>query len=126
MSNSDLSLLGQDVVFVRGLEFEGNHGYYEEERKTNRRFRVTVELYADLQTASSSDALGDTIDYFQVCQTIVDVGTGQTYKLLEALAGSIGERLSALYPATKIMIEIEKLGPPCPGVPQCCGVRIWL
>ena len=114
----------QDTVFVRGLEIEGNHGYYEEERKTMRRFRVHVELATDLQRASQSDALTDTVDYFKVCQTIVDVGTTQTFKLLETLAGNIAQSLRRQYPQTSITIEIEKLAPPCPGVPQCCGVRL--
>ncbi len=114
----------RDLVFVRGLEFEGNHGYYEEERRTNRRFRVNIELGTSLSAASQSDALGDTIDYFKVCEAVVDIGTQQTFKLLETLAGAIAERLLSLYPKTFVMIEIEKLGPPCPGVPQCCGVRL--
>ena len=113
-----------DLVFVRGLEFEGNHGYYAEERKTKRRFRVHVELATDLQPASKSDALSDTIDYFEVCQTIVDVGTNQTFKLLETLAARIAASLQERYPKTSLSVEIEKLGPPCPGVPQCCGVRL--
>ena len=115
-----------DSVFVRGLEFEGNHGYYEEERRTQRRFRVHVELSADLRSASESDALPDTIDYFEVCQTIVDVGTTRTFKLLETLAGAIGAALHERFPQSALSIEIEKLGPPCPGVPQSCGVRLKL
>ena len=117
---------GADSVFVRGLEIEGNHGYYEEERKTKRRFRVHVELGTDLQKASKSDALTDTIDYFKVCQIIVDVGTTQTFKLLETLAGRIASNLQEEYPSSAITIEIEKLAPPCPGVPQCCGVKLHL
>jgi len=116
----------QDQVFVRGLEFEGNHGYYEEERKTNRRFRVTVEIDTTLGQAYESDALSDTIDYFEVCQTVIDIGTKQTFKLLESLAASIGKALLKKYPQSTIMVEIEKLGPPCPGVPQSCGVRVFL
>jgi dihydroneopterin aldolase len=114
----------QDTVFVRGLEIEANHGYYEEERKTKRRFRIHVELTTSLQLAAQSDSLTDTIDYFRVCQTIVDVGTTRTFKLLETLAGSIARSLQELYPRTSVAIEIEKLAPPCPGVPQCCGVKL--
>ncbi len=113
-----------DAVFVRGLEFEGNHGYYEEERRTKRRFRVDVELSADLGAASQSDALADTIDYFDICSIVCDVGTNQTFKLLEKLAGRIAERIHEKAPRSDVTVEIEKLAPPCPGVPQCCGVRV--
>ena len=115
-----------DVVFVRGLEIEANHGYYEEERKTKRRFRVHVELSTSLRQASRSDALPDTIDYFKVCQIIVDVGTNQTFRLLETLAGNIARTLQDEYPTATVDIEVEKLAPRCPGVPQSCGVKLHL
>ncbi len=89
-----------------------------------RRFRVSVELTADLQQASESDALADTIDYFQICQVVIDVGTQRTFKLLERLAGCIAESLQEKSPTSSVTVEIEKLAPPCPGIPQCCGVRV--
>ncbi len=113
-----------DAVFVRGLEFEANHGYYEEERKTTRRFRANIEFRTDLQKASKSDSLADTIDYFQVCEIVLSVGTQQTFKLLERLAGCIADSLQERYADCAVTVEIEKLAPPCPGVPQCCGVRV--
>lgn len=113
-----------DAVFVRGLEFEGNHGYYEEERKTTRRFRANIELSADLQQASESDALVDTIDYFEICDVVVRIGTERTFKLLERLAGCIADGIQERSPKSSVTVEIEKLAPPCPGVPQCCGVRV--
>jgi dihydroneopterin aldolase len=33
-----------DCVFVRGLEFEGNHGYTAAERRGTRRFRVHLTI----------------------------------------------------------------------------------
>lgn len=121
---SDHSLGAEDSVFVRGLEFEANHGYYEEERRTKRRFRVHVELIRSLQEASESDKLADTIDYFEVCRIVLATGTETTFKLLETLAGSIASQLRTRYPQSRVSVEIEKLAPPCPGVPQSCGVRI--
>jgi len=114
-----------DTVFVRGLEFEGNHGYYEEERKTTRRFRAHVEIDRDLQKASRTDALGDTIDYFEICETVMRIGSKETFKLLERLAGAIADALHERSPDSTVCVEIEKLAPPCPGVPQCCGVRVY-
>ena len=116
--------MATDTVFVRGLEFEGNHGYSEEERRTKRRFRVHIELSCDLQAAAVSDLLPDTIDYFQVCQIVIEIGTTRTFKLLEALGGAIASALKERFSTERLTIEIEKLAPPCPGVPQACGVRM--
>ena len=115
-----------DCVFVRGLEFEGNHGYTAAERRGTRRFRVNLTLELPLASAARSDKISDTIDYWKVSEVVVAIGTKSTFKLLEALAGAIGTRIQELYPRVAVEIELEKLAPPCPGVPAACGVRLVL
>ncbi len=115
-----------DSVFVRGLEFEGNHGYTAAERRGTRRFRVNLTLELPLDAAVSSDKISDTVDYWKVSEIAVSIGTKSTFKLLEALAGAIGAKIQELYPRARVVIELEKLAPPCPGVPAACGVRIVL
>ena len=119
-------LPGHDSVFVRGLEFEGNHGYSAAERRGTRRFRVNLELLLPLDAAAASDRIADTVDYFKVSEIVVALGTRSTFRLLEALAGAIGAKIQELYPRAAVAIELEKLAPPCPGVPAACGVRLHL
>ena len=57
---------------------------------------------------------------------MVALGTRSTFRLLEALAGAIGHKIQELYPRARVAIELEKLAPPCPGVPAACGVRLVL
>lgn len=113
-----------DAVFVRGLEFEGNHGWSAAERRGTRRFRVNLTLATSLLAAAASDRLLDTVDYFKVSEIVVSLGTKSTFKLLEALAGAIATKIQELYPHASVEIELEKLAPPCPGVPASCGVRL--
>ena len=113
-----------DSVFVRGLEFEGNHGYTAAERRGTRRFRVNLTLELSLAAAAVSDKISDTIDYWKVSEAVVAIGTKSTFKLLEALAGAIGSRIQEIYPQAAVIIELEKLAPPCPGVPAACGVKL--
>ncbi|MCX5743435.1 MAG: dihydroneopterin aldolase [Proteobacteria bacterium] len=115
-----------DQVFVRGLEFEGNHGYTAAERRGTRRFRVDLTLELSLVAAAASDRLVDTIDYWRVSEIVVAIGTKSTFKLIEALAGAIAAKIQELYPHVAVTIQLEKLAPPCPGVPAACGVRLHL
>jgi dihydroneopterin aldolase len=115
-----------DCVFVRGLEFEGNHGYTAAERRGTRRFRVNLVLELSLVAAAASDRIADTVDYWKVSEIVIALGTKSTYRLLEALAGAMGAKIQELYPHAQVSIELEKLAPPCPGVPASCGVRIVL
>jgi dihydroneopterin aldolase len=121
---SGQSQMTTDSVFVRGLEFEGNHGYSAAERRGTRRFRVNLELGTSLNAASETDRISDTVDYWKVSEIVVSLGTQSTFKLLEALAGAMASEIHKTYPAVSITVEIEKLAPPCPGVPAACGVRI--
>jgi dihydroneopterin aldolase len=114
----------RDAIFVRGLEFEASHGHTAAERRGTRRFRLSMELATPLAAAAASDRLQDTVDYAALCEIIVRVGTTQTFRLLEALARRIADEVHALHPRSEITIELEKLAPPCPGVPESCGVRL--
>lgn len=113
-----------DAVFVRGLEFEGNHGYSAAERRGTRRFRVNLVLERDLAAASASDKIADTVDYWKVSEAVVKLGTQSTFRLLEGLAGAMAQAIQDLYPDVTVTIELDKLAPPCPGVPAACGVRL--
>jgi 7,8-dihydroneopterin aldolase/epimerase/oxygenase len=115
-----------DAVWVRGIEFEGNHGYTAAERRSTRRFRVDVTVELSITAAAASDRIADTVDYFKISELVVAVGTKSTFRLLEALAGAIGAEIQELYPRVAITIALEKLSPPCPGVPDASGVRISL
>ena len=115
-----------DSVFVRGLEFEGNHGYSAAERRGTRRFRVHLTLELPLAAAAASDRIADTVDYWKVSEIVVALGTKSTFRLLEALAGAMAAKIQDLYPKAPVTIDLEKLAPPCPGVPASCGVRLVL
>jgi len=114
-----------DAVFIRGLEFEANHGYTAAERRLTRRFRVDLELRLPLAAAARSDAIADTVDYRKVCDLAVSIGTEHTFRLLEALAGAIANAIQDLYPALAVEIQVEKLAPPCRGAPQASGVKMF-
>ncbi len=116
----------QDAVFLRSLLFDGNHGYTDEEQRTKRRFRVNVELFLPLADAAKSDALEDTVDYFWVSQKVIEIGTQHTFRLIERLAGKIGEEIHGKYPHVEIVVTVDKLNPPCPGPPESCGVRLCI
>ena len=65
-------------------------------------------------------------DLLEIELTVPHVGTKSTFKLLEALAGAIAAKIQELYPHAAVAIELEKLAPPCPGVPAACGVKLHM
>jgi 7,8-dihydroneopterin aldolase/epimerase/oxygenase len=114
-----------DTLVLSRIVFEGRHGATEVERRTLRRFEVDVEIDAALDQARLSDKLGDTIDYREVAQIIVDLGTSETHHLLESLAGRMLGELAERFPRAGFRLELRKLDPPAsPGSPAYAAVRM--
>ena len=113
-----------DQILVHGIEFEASHGYTAAERKLTRRFRCHIELTLPLDDAARSDRIQETIDYRKICELAVQIGTKKTFRLLEALAGSISDAIQELHPTVGVTVAVEKLAPPCPGAPAWTGVRL--
>ncbi len=111
-------------VSIRNLEFQGNHGASADERRSARRFQVDCDLYVDLTAAMATDRLRDTVNYFEVCRLLVEIGSGTAFHLLEGMAGQMGRVLHSHWPTARIELEIRKLHPPCPGNPAFTAVRV--
>jgi dihydroneopterin aldolase len=112
------------TVRVRNLEFQGSHGATAAERRSTRRFQVDVDIRYDLGRAVESDRLQDTINYFDVCALLVEIGESKAHRLLERLAGKMMEAILARWPGVEVEIEVRKLHPPCPGNPDFTAVRL--
>ena len=112
------------VVKIRNVEFQGNHGATAGERRSARRFQVDVDLVFAMSRAMETDRLADTINYKDVCELIVEIGTSKPYRLLEALAGAMLIAIRERWPQVTVELELRKLHPPCPGNPDFTAVRV--
>ena len=112
------------TISIRNLEFQGRHGATAAERKSHRRFQVDVDLHVDASRAIATDRLADTVNYYDVCALVDEIGTGQTFHLIEALAGALVAAITARWPGAIVEVEVRKLNPPCPGNPACTAVRV--
>ena len=113
------------TLVLSNISFRARHGATAAERRDYRRFEVDVEVDAPLQTAQSTARLAATIDYRDVAQVILDVGTGRVHHLLEALARHMVDELATRFAQATIRLELRKLSPPgCPGRPKFAAVRL--
>jgi len=117
--------MSMSTLVLSRIAFEGRHGATEAEQRSLRSFEVEVEVEVPLDKARSSDNLDDTLDYREVAQIIVELGTSETHHLLESLAGRMLDTLAAKFPRAGFRIEVRKLNPPaCPGHPAYAAVRM--
>lgn len=87
-----------DRIELKGLTAHGYHGVFPEEKRDGQQFSVDVTCWLDLSLAAQSDDLAYTINYAELAEIAYQVLTGPSFDLIEAVAGSIAEKIMAQYP----------------------------
>lgn len=113
-----------DKVLLSGIKFHGFHGLTKMERRIGVRYRVDVELEMDLEAAIRSDQIRDTVDYRRVHDLIVEIGRGESYRLIETLAGRIAAALLESTPAAAVKVRVQKETPVLDGIVEGVGVEL--
>lgn len=113
-----------DRIILHNMIFRGYHGTLAAERELGQRYEVDVELQLDLRRAIASDSLQDTVDYSRAYAIAQEEVEGRQFQLLEALAGSIAERILAELQITAVLVRVRKPQVPLPGVLAYSGVEI--
>jgi dihydroneopterin aldolase len=114
-----------DRITLRGMRFLGRHGVGLEERLEPQPFEVDVILRGDLSSPAASDDLADTIDYSSVFTTVQGIVEGQSFRLIEALAGSIADALLAGDESIRdVEVAVRKPKAPLPGAFDTVEARL--
>jgi dihydroneopterin aldolase len=113
-----------DILFVKDVRFYGHHGVTPAQQEVGAWFSVDVELAIDVTPAAISDDLDAGVDYGQVVQRVVAVGTGERVHLIERLAGLLCEALLREYPARDVTVTVRKFPAPLDGIAAVPGVRM--
>ncbi|MEY4497635.1 MAG: hypothetical protein RLZZ364_940 [Actinomycetota bacterium] len=102
-----------DVISIKGIKGFGYHGVFDFEKRDGQDFYVDLEISVDLQSASKSDKLEDSIDYSLLTAIARDAIEGTPFDLIERLAGYIADRIKSDFPAVKsIAVTVHKPSAP--------------
>lgn len=104
-----------DRISLRGMLFLARHGVTLEERMEPQPFEVDVEMRRDLTAAARSDELADTIDYSEIFSVVARIVEGESFRLLEALAGAIADAVLAATDVQAVEVRVRKPRAPLPG-----------
>ena len=102
-----------DLISIKGIKGFGYHGVFDFERRDGQNFFVDIEIVLDLQSASLSDDLRDSIDYGLLTTIAREEIEGEPVNLIERLAGKIADRIKLQFPQTlSISITVHKPAAP--------------
>jgi dihydroneopterin aldolase len=73
---------------------------------------VDLAVEADLARAGRTDDVADTIDYGPLIALVGEVVEGSSFRLLEAIAATIADRVLDLTPASAVTVRVRKLAVP--------------
>lgn len=113
-----------DRITLRGMVFMGRHGVPDDERAGEQPFEIDLVLRLDLSEPARTDDLDDTIDYGTLFELARDVVEGQSFHLLEGLAGAIADAVLAAHPVDDVEVRVRKPKAPLPGAFDSVEVRI--
>ena len=113
-----------DKIILKGIQFHGYHGVAEAERQLGQKYEIDLELMTDLSAAGRTDDLTRTIDYAQVVQLVIEIGTQRSFQLFEALAETIADAILAQFQIEEVRITLKKLSPPIKPTLTYAGVKI--
>jgi 7,8-dihydroneopterin aldolase/epimerase/oxygenase len=108
-------------ISIVDLEVFYQVGVTDEERAKPQRLLITVDMDVDFSTASLSDRLEKTINYFDVAQELLKYGQGRNWKLLEKLVANIADFVIAKFRPETVTVEIKKFS-----IPQARHVSVML
>lgn len=109
------------TISIVDLEVHYRIGVPDEERAKPQRLLVSVEMDYDFSSAAKSDAIGETINYFDVAQQLLSFGQGRSWKLMERLATEIAEAILSQYGPDAVRVEVKKFV-----IPQARHVAVSL
>ena len=102
----------QSSIQLHDLRFYAYHGVIEQERRVGGDYLVSLCVEADLSRAVASDDVADTVNYAALYE-LVAREMAQPSKLLEHVAGRIGQRVLEVFPLVDALtIHITKCNPP--------------
>lgn len=119
-------MLQESKIFLKNVRFHAFHGVLEQERGVGNDYLVNLVLDYDFSLAMQTDELDGTINYAEVYE-LLKQEMNIPSRLLEHLAGRIGKKLFAVFPAlTKVQLSITKVNPPMGADSDGAGVEVIL
>ena len=112
------------LIKIENMEFYAYHGCYDQEQVVGNRFLVDLEISANLDKATLSDNIEDTLNY-QNAYEIVKEQMNIKSRLLEHVAGRILDELfSRFTEIEKATVRVSKMNPPMGGQMERVSVTL--
>jgi len=109
-------------IFIEGLAIPASIGVFDWEKTVRQTLIFDLDIECRFGKAGTSDTLGDTINYADVCDEIRLIVDDRHYNLLESLAMEIEQMLQSKFPVIAYRLKIRKPG----AIPDATAVGVTM
>ena len=114
-----------DAIFLTGLALHAYHGVTQHEAKVGQTFRLDLVLDLELNSASRTDKLKDTVSYDPVVKIASEVFRARRYRLVGAATGAVAGAVLEQCPRVRgVRVTVHKLHAPVAATFDDVGVTI--
>ena len=99
--------LGDEIEISR-LAVETHIGVPDEERAEPQTLWITVRMKPSQGFVGLSDKVENTVDYYEISQSLTKLAAKKTRCLIETLATEVAEFLLSTHPLSCVEVEVEK------------------
>ena len=119
-------MLFRSKIYLKNVRFHAYHGVLPQETQVGNDYVVNLDVSYDFSRAMETDDLAGTLNYAELYE-LVKQEMEIPGKLLEHVAGRIGDSLFAAYPSIKeIQLSVTKINPPMGADSDGAGVEVVL
>ena len=112
------------TLILEGIEISGHCGLTQDERSHLQPIRIDLEIDCANSQAGETDNIQHTIDYAQIINRLLEIGTCNQFYLVESLAEYTIRTLFEEFPILGLRIWVRKTDPPLKATVNSVGVRL--
>lgn len=112
------------IIRLENIKVYAYHGCLVEEGQIGSDYRVDLKVWADLEKASVTDRLEDTVDYVQLNKIVKEEMAIRSELLEEVCRRILSRALNELSLISKAQVKVSKLNPPINGDVRAVSIEL--
>ncbi len=102
--------MSEDRVEIRDLLLRAIIGINPEERVLRQDVLINLTMFFDVRRAGASDDIADALNYKTASKRVIELVEQSQFFLVERLATEIARLILTEFPATRVVVRVEKPG----------------
>jgi len=99
-----------DIIYIRSLQIDTVVGLYAWERQIRQYVTFDIDIACDIQHATKSDDIKDTVDYKAISKRITQFVRNSQFKLVETLIEKTADLIIKEFSAQWVRLCLNKVG----------------